>query len=398
LRASLEQERGELERSRAAQVDLIDSLTRATESLRDAVTAADRELHEATISLDAERRSASMVDRERERLRKEQERLATEEHVAITDLEAIARERTTAEARLADLVAVHDQQSARVKTVRAEKPEEADARDFLRSARARLAAEVGRHERARARLEELENERLRLLQEISQELGVSVSALPAPLETPPPEDEIRRLRARVLQYAELDASVVQEHEETKERYEYLTSQIADLRAAADGLREIMAIADAEMQTRFQSALAAVTDELSHVFRVMLRGGEARLEQVDAEGGIEVRATLPGKRVRSSAAFSGGERALVATSILFAVLRTRPTPFCVLDEVDAALDETNVDRYLGALREITERTQVIVVTHNRATMAAANALYGLTMDGDGASSVLSVRLDQYEAAG
>jgi chromosome segregation protein len=160
----------------------------------------------------------------------------------------------------------------------------------------------------------------------------------------------------------------------------------------------MAIADAEMQTRFQSALAAVTDELSHVFRVMLRGGEARLEQVDAEGGIEVRATLPGKRVRSSAAFSGGERALVATSILFAVLRTRPTPFCVLDEVDAALDETNVDRYLGALREITERTQVIVVTHNRATMAAANALYGLTMDGDGASSVLSVRLDQYEAAG
>jgi chromosome segregation protein len=206
------------------------------------------------------------------------------------------------------------------------------------------------------------------------------------------------LRSRVLQYAELDESVVSEYQEIQARQDYLATQLEDLREAAAGLRQIMALADEEMRTRFRSALRAVTDEFSYVFHMMLRGGEARLEQVDAEGGIEVQATLPGKRSRSSAAFSGGERALIATSLLFAVLRTRPTPFCVLDEVDAALDETNVDRYLAALREISERTQVIVVTHNRATMAAANALYGLTMDGDGASGVLSVRLDAYDAAG
>jgi chromosome segregation protein len=240
---------------------------------------------------------------------------------------------------------------------------------------------------------------MRLSEEIARELGLQVGALPPPADgEAPTEDEIRKLRSRALQYADLDESVVSEYREIQGRQEFLTTQLDDLRAAADGLRQVMALADDEMRTRFRAALAAVTEEFSHVFRMMLRGGEAHLEQIDADGGIEVRATLPGKRTRSSAAFSGGERTLVATSLLFAVLRTRPTPFCVLDEVDAALDETNVDRYLTALREISERTQVIVVTHNRATMAAANALYGLTMDGDGASGVLSVRLDAYDVAG
>jgi len=240
---------------------------------------------------------------------------------------------------------------------------------------------------------------MRVSAEIAEELGVQVGELSgAETDDTVSEEEIRRLRARVLQYADLDEGVIRELRELRERYEYLNYQLTDLRAAAAGLREIMTIADAEMRTRFNSALSSVSEEFAHVFRVMLRGGDAGLEQVDTEGGIEVRATLPGKRARANAAFSGGERALVATSLLFAVLRIRPTPFCVLDEVDAALDETNVDRYLAALREISVRTQVITVTHNRATMAAANALYGMTMDGDGVSSVLSVRLDAYEAAG
>jgi chromosome segregation protein len=299
---------------------------------------------------------------------------------------------------LSDLEAICRENAERVEWVRAEKPQESDMREPLRVARARSSAAVGRHERAQARVDELEHERMRLSEEIFRELELQVGGLPATFEGDvPTEDEIRRLRSRVLQYADLDESVVSEYREIQERQEYLTAQLRDLREAADGLRQIMELADEEMRTRFRAALGAVTDEFCHVFRTMLRGGEARLEQVDADGGIEVQATLPGKRARSSAAFSGGERALVASSLLFAVLRTRPTPFCVLDEVDAALDETNVDRYLSSLREISDRTQVIVVTHNRATMAAANALYGLTMDGDGASGVLSVRLDAYEAA-
>ena len=112
----------------------------------------------------------------------------------------------------------------------------------------------------------------------------------------------------------------------------------------------------------------------------------------------VRAQLPGKRTRSSASFSGGEKALVASSLLFGMLRLRPTPFVVLDEVDAALDESNVDRYVTALRDISQRTQVVIVTHNRATMEAADVLYGVTMDDEGVSRLLSLRLDGFEAAG
>jgi chromosome segregation protein len=151
-----------------------------------------------------------------------------------------------------------------------------------------------------------------------------------------------------------------------------------------------------MRAQFDVAFVAVSEEFSRVFEVMLRGGRARLEQLDG-GGIEVIAQLPGKRSRSSAAFSGGERSLIASSLLFGVLKMRPAPFCVLDEVDAALDEGNVDRYLAALRDISQKTQAVVVTHNRATMAAADVLYGLTMDAEGTSGVLSLRLDA-QAAG
>jgi chromosome segregation protein len=209
---------------------------------------------------------------------------------------------------------------------------------------------------------------------------------------------VRRLRVKATQYADADLSVVREYRELDERYNHLRGHLEDLRAAMCDLTEIMATADREMNRRFAESLLAVNAEFSRVFTVMLGGGDASLEQVDDDGGMGVRAQLPGRRARSSAAFSGGERTLVASCLLFGVLKMRPTPFCVLDEVDAALDESNVDRYLAALRDIGERTQIIMVTHNRATMAAADALYGVTMDEEGVSSLLSLRLDEYQAAG
>jgi len=160
------------------------------------------------------------------------------------------------------------------------------------------------------------------------------------------------------------------------------------------LEEILAATDREMRTRFAEAFQVVGDEFQRLFEVMLRGGAAELIQSD--GGVDIMAQLPGKRSRSTTAFSGGERALVASALLFAVLKVRPTPFCLLDEVDAALDESNVDRYLSVLRDISRDTQTIVVTHNRATMAAADVLYGMTMDGDGATNVLSLNLASYDA--
>jgi chromosome segregation protein len=214
-------------------------------------------------------------------------------------------------------------------------------------------------------------------------------------EDVPTAQEVQRLRGRASQYADADESVIEESRELEERFAYLQRHAEDLRSAADNLQEIMELADNEMRGRFADAFAAVNTEFGRVFEVMLRGGHAELIE-NPDGGVDIVAQLPGKKTRSSAAFSGGERSLVASSLLFGVLKIRPTPFCVLDEVDAALDESNVDRYLLALRDISERTQVIVVTHNRATMAATDTLYGMTMDDEGVSSLLSLRLDAYEA--
>jgi chromosome segregation protein len=252
------------------------------------------------------------------------------------------------------------------------------------------------HERAQAESKSAERRIEALQQEIADELRIPPTELRPSEQEPPSETDIKRLRSRAMQYADADPSVVEEARELAERHSYLSKHVEDLRSAAETLRAMMEVADVEMRAQFEVAFDAVSEEFSRVFEVMLRGGHARLEQLDG-GGVEVIAQLPGKRSRSSAAFSGGERSLIASSLLFGVLKMRPAPFCVLDEVDAALDEGNVDRYLVALRDISQKTQAVVVTHNRATMAAADVLYGLTMDTEGASDVLSLRLDA-QAAG
>lgn len=286
--------------------------------------------------------------------------------------------------------------SASLAAARQARPDAGASQAELRSARAIMAERVRAHERAQLEYAAAQERTEVLTRDILEELRVHPTDLCGPAGEPPTETEIKRLRSRALQYADTESSVVDEARELAERHSFLLEHVADLRSAADNLRTMMEFADAEMHARFDVAFVAVSEEFSRVFEVMLRGGRARLEQLEG-GGIEVVAQLPGKRSRSSAAFSGGERSLIASSLLFGVLKMRPTPFCVLDEVDAALDEGNVDRYLLALRDISRKTQAIVVTHNRATMAASDVLYGLTMDAEGTSSVLSLRLDA-QAAG
>lgn len=266
----------------------------------------------------------------------------------------------------------------------------------IQRARDSLSSLIANHERTLAALSHLEEERRRLREEIEREMNLDPKDLPAAPESAPREDEIRRLRTRATQYADADPSVIEESHDLAERQDQLRANLEDLQRAVETLAEMMSEADAEMRKRFDRAFSAVNQEFSRVFQVMLRGGEANLERT-GEDGVDIRARLPGRRARSSAAFSGGERSLVASALLFGVLKIRPTPFCLLDEVDAALDESNVDRYLAVLRDIGQRTQIMVVTHNRATMAAADVLYGLTMNDEGISNVLSLRLDAYATA-
>ena len=188
---------------------------------------------------------------------------------------------------------------------------------------------------------------------------------------------------------------LQEHAEASERLTFLKQQLDDLNGAAAALAAARAELDAGLEADFRRTFEAVAEAFRGTFTRLFNGGEAELRLTDpgnvAETGVEILARLPGKRRQELALLSGGERALAACALLFALLEARPSPFCILDEVDAALDEANVGRFCDALEDLSQATQFVLITHNRATMERAGALYGVTLGEDGVSRVLSLRL-------
>jgi chromosome segregation protein len=184
----------------------------------------------------------------------------------------------------------------------------------------------------------------------------------------------------------------------KERFDFLQAQVQDLQKAEGQLREVIAELDTMMREAFEHTFHAVAEEFPKIFVRLFGGGSAKLALADgdAEGeeGIEITARLPGRRPQGLALLSGGERSLTATALIFSLLKVSPTPFCVLDEVDAMLDESNVGRFRDLLLELSHQTQFVVVTHNRNTVQAAQVIYGVSMGSDSASQVISLRLDEF----
>jgi chromosome segregation protein len=160
---------------------------------------------------------------------------------------------------------------------------------------------------------------------------------------------------------------------------------------------VIAELDVLMERKFRHTFDAVAKEFRQIFTRLFGGGSAQLILTDpddlTESGIDIDARLPGRRAQGLSLLSGGERSLTATALVFALLRVSPTPFCVLDEVDAMLDESNVARFRELLRELSQKTQFIVITHNRNTVQAADVIYGITMGRDLTSQVISLKLDE-----
>jgi len=183
------------------------------------------------------------------------------------------------------------------------------------------------------------------------------------------------------------------------RLEFLRTQRADLAAARAALDEAVSTIDGESKRLFEETFVQVAENFGRIFRQLFGGGRAEVkleEGVDVlEAGVDIVARPPGREMLSIGLLSGGQRTLTALALLFAVFEARPSPFCILDEVDAALDDANVDRFLGMLAGYRETTQFVVVTHNKGTMAACDALYGVTMETKGVSRQVSVELAQAE---
>lgn len=216
--------------------------------------------------------------------------------------------------------------------------------------------------------------------------------------------ELRRLvaetRGRIRALGNVNVGAIEEYKEVSERYTFLKNQVQDVEKSRAELTRMIGELSAEMRDIFSRSFAEINRNFGRIFTELFGGGTATLKLDDElnvlESGIEIQVSPPGKVIKNLAALSGGEQALVAISIYFAILAVNPAPFCILDEIEAALDDVNVARYAQYLRRITDHTQFIVITHRRGTMEAADVLYGVTMQEDGVSKLLRLDLEQVDA--
>ena len=210
------------------------------------------------------------------------------------------------------------------------------------------------------------------------------------------QERIQRLRAQLRAVGPVNPEAEAEYSELKERHTFLTSQLADLAAGERSLLQAIDELDEVICQRFKATFHQVAQRFSHYFTTFFGGGQAKLVLTAPEdyrtAGVDIVAQPPGKRLQSLSVLSGGEKALTAVSLLFALLQTNPSPFCVLDEVDAMLDEANVGRFVAALKELAQDSQFIIITHNRRTIETADCIYGVSMGDDSISRVLSLRLN------
>ena len=214
------------------------------------------------------------------------------------------------------------------------------------------------------------------------------------------QGDIARLRKEIGALGNVNVNAIEEYADTKTRYEELTRQLEDLARAEHDLNKIIGDMMKKMESRFAEQFAVINKYFGETFKKLFGGGRAELRLENAGdvlgSGIDIVAQPPGKSLQMLSLLSGGERALTAIAILFAMLRLKPTPFCILDEIEAALDEANVYNFAGYLREFTQKTQFIVITHRKPTMEEADSLYGVAMEEKGVSRMVSVRLTDVKA--
>lgn len=361
-------------------------------------------LHEQLRSLQAQRRRAE-GDRqalEHERAEREQERSALSARLEETfaELEAARAEAEEAAAARAALAAERDQAQARKLAAQ----EQVNAREReLRSLRRALSDAQHRCQQGEVEEARLEQEQEGLVARLAEQYELTAAeALPRAL----PEEETEFARARIAALREqirelgpVNLQAIEDYRTARERLDFLQAQEADLQEAKASLYRAISELDKRIEAHFYESFQEIRQAFQQVFTELFQGGKADLRLVDEndllETGIEIIAQPPGKKAQPLSLLSGGERAMTAIALLFALLKVRPSPFVVLDEVEAALDEANVERFGRYLRNAAQKTQFICITHQRGTMEVADALYGVTMEGTGVSRIVSVRLVDLE---
>jgi chromosome segregation protein len=248
---------------------------------------------------------------------------------------------------------------------------------------------------------ELENMLKKLAEDYELSFELAKERYPVPDDVPSVQNRVRELKREIASLGEVNLGAIEEYQRVNERFQFLTEQKNDLIEAKTTLYQVIREMDEEMAKRFKSTFDEIRSHFGVVFAKLFGGGRADLILSEPDrildSGIEIVAQPPGKKLQNLQLLSGGERALTAMALLFSMLHVKPVPFCVLDEVEAALDEANVSRFASYLREFSGQTQFIVVTHRKGTMEEADVLYGVTMQEGGVSKLVSVRLEDQEEA-
>ena len=391
-----------------------DDTARLVAERRTKVAVLAQERESQSVLLDSRLREITRLGRQIEAQEHRIRSLEGELEALDNDLDVLAVSYETARSMantLAAQVAPLEARLAEIETSLAGLEQSADqARRALREAEQRLnQAEVDagrREDRVQA-----------LRREIEETLEIVISNLPDTISTQQPlplddivshlptiselpqglENQIHDLRTQIRRLEPVNTVAKEEYAELSGRHGFLREQMEDLERASAHLRKIIGELDEMMDTMFSTTFSSIATEFSRSFELLFNGGSSRLVLVDEEGvrtGVEITARPPSKRTANLDVLSGGERSLTAVALIFAVMRVSPTPFCVLDEVDAMLDEVNVGRFRRFLQRLARDTQFVIITHNRATLEVADTIYGVSMGEDGVSNVLSLSLEDF----
>jgi chromosome segregation protein len=419
----------------------LDQLRSQDERLRDDLVALDAELQQAERAVDAARAHAQSADEARQaaiaeltslRVRvaeaaaahtglglrvaeREADALAVDARAEALRLEVDQLERETgglrtaraeAQSRLEALRAAESRVRGHIDALTAQRDGlESEISELEARAEAAHAAvreqEDGVH-RLEVRRAQLEAEGEAAARRIVDEHGIPFeeadAAAPDRLDRDELLGELHSLRGLIASLGQVNLRAIDEYEQVSSRYEELRADADDLVASREMLQDLIGRLERILDRRFAATFDEVNLQFADCFRRMFGGGTASLEIVTnekGEDGVEMLAQPPGKKVKSLEALSGGERVMVALALVFALLRVHPSPFCVFDEIDAALDDVNTRRVTALLEELARRTQIVIITHNKATMEIADVLYGVTMQEPGVSSIVSVRMAQRE---
>ena len=225
--------------------------------------------------------------------------------------------------------------------------------------------------------------------------NVALEVLKKPKNVQETTKQVKTLRDQIKDLGSINIDSIEEYKQTKERYDYMCEQRLDLENSSSKLKKVIQDMTKIMKEQFETQFKVINKNFGEVFKELFGGGKAELKLEDEnnvlECGIDIQAQPTGKKLQNMMLLSGGEKAFTAIALLFAILKINPAPFCVLDEIEAALDDVNVYRFAEYLKKFSKETQFLVITHRKGTMEAANTVYGVTMEENGVSKLLSMKL-------